>query len=70
MKKLICEYMVAYNYAVEDIYNYGVGSCLVQRDKKIKSIEDILELKEEIENQYNINNVAISNFILLGRHWR
>lgn len=50
-----------------------IGSCTVvtqlYRNKKIKSFDDINEIINYLsESDKTISNVAITNFILLGRH--
>lgn len=50
-----------------------IGSCTVvsqlYRNKKIKSFDDINEIIRYLsESDKTISNVAITNFILLGRH--
>ena len=50
-----------------------IGSCTVvsqlYRNKKIKSFNDINEITRFLsESDKTISNVAITNFILLGRH--
>lgn len=50
-----------------------LGSCTVvsqlYRNKKIKSFDDINEvIKYLTDSDKTISNVAITNFILLGRH--
>ena len=50
-----------------------IGSCTVvsqlYRNKKIKSFDDINEIIKYLsDSDKTISNVAITNFILLGRH--
>lgn len=52
-------YYVAYmNYS-------GAGFCEVIRDKEIKNIDDIINIKKAIEKDKNLREVMIINFIRL-----
>lgn len=59
------KYFISYSHMNEN--GEGFGCCTLLRKKKIKSIEDINEIKNSIENQvkdkpYPIKNVVILNF--------
>lgn len=62
------EYLVAYHYSGEGYLTPCTGTTLISRKKKIKTIEDILELNKYIEGKIEgASNLGIYNFILLGR---
>jgi hypothetical protein len=63
------DYLVSYNFSAQRYIGPGTGTIQISRKKKIKTFDDINELNkmitEAIDGSYN---VAVSNFILLGRN--
>ena len=63
------DYLVAYNFAQDGYIGMRTGASQISRKRKIKTFEDLEELREfiasRIEGAYN---VGIYNFILLGRN--
>jgi len=45
------------------------GSCSVDRNRKMSSIEDVTAIGDSIKNKYNFNQVIIFNFKLLNWKW-
>lgn len=63
------DYLVAYNFTRVGYLGPCTGSVCISRDRKISTIEDITELNKLIEKSIEgSSNVAIYNFILLGRN--
>lgn len=54
-----------YRYFVSWNYPDGNGCSVIERNRKIKSHEDIREIAYVIEREHEINNVIIMNFIRL-----
>ena len=63
------DYLVAYHFTQQGYLTYGSGTIQLSRKKKIKTFEDIQEVNKFITDSINgSSNVAIYNFILLGRN--
>ena len=63
------DYLVSYNFSAKGYLTYSTGTIKLSRDKKIKTFEDIDEIAEFITSQIEgASNLAIYNFILLGRN--
>lgn len=63
------DYLVSYNYSAEGYLGYCTGTIQIYRKKKIKTFQDINELNKFItESIDGSSNVAIYNFVLLGRN--
>ena len=63
------DYLVAYHFTQQGCLSYSSGTMQLSRKKKIKTIEDIRELSKFITDSIEgSSNVAVYNFILLGRH--
>lgn len=60
-----------YTYFVSYSCNKGNnslnGHIKIIRNRKIKTFDDIVSIKKLIEKDYDMQNVVISNFILLNR---
>lgn len=60
-----------YTYFVSYSCNKGNnslnGHIQITRNQKIKTFDDIFSIKKLIEKDYDMQNVVISNFILLNR---
>lgn len=60
-----------YTYFVSYSCNKGInslnGHIQIIRNRKIKTFDDIVSIKKLIEKDYDMQNVVISNFILLNR---
>lgn len=60
-----------YTYFVSYSCNKGnnslTGHIQITRNQKIKTFDDIFSIKKLIEKDYDMQNVVISNFILLNR---
>lgn len=66
MKKY--EYLVSYIFQKEGYIGPSTGTSQIYRNKKIKTFEDINELVKFLtESIEGASNLAIVNFILLGR---
>ena len=64
------DYLVAYTFTMPGYLSFSTGVSQIYRKKKIKTFEDIDEISEDIANRIEgATNVAIYNFILLGRNW-
>ena len=67
MKKY--EYLISYNFQKEGYLGASNGTSQIYRDKKIKSFEDINEIAKVLTDSIDgASNLAIYNFILLGRN--
>ena len=67
MKKY--QYLISYNFQKEGCLGSCSGTSQIYRDKKIKSFEDINDLiKFLTERIEGASNLAVYNFIYLGRH--
>ena len=67
MKKY--DYLVAYNFTGMGYLTPCTGTVCISRDRKISTSEDITELNKLIEKSIEgSSNVAVYNFILLGRN--
>jgi len=56
-----------YHYFVSYSYNYGFGHCDVARNTPITSIEDINEMAQDLQIQFNLPKIVILNFQLLRK---
>ena len=56
-----------YCYLIAFTYKGGEGSMTLKLERKIKTVDDIKELKKYIEDTTECVNVGIKNFILVGR---
>lgn len=54
-----------YRYFISYAFQNGVGRCYVERNTKIKSVEDIESIEKSICNNNNLNTVSIINYILM-----
>lgn len=59
-KNKIYEYHICYHNKL------GLGSCAIGFKKKITSIDNLKEIKEHIEKEYEAENVGIINYQLIG----
>ena len=63
------DYLVSYNFSAKGYLTHSTGTIKLSRDKKIKTFEDIDEVAKFITSQIEgASNLAIYNFILLGRN--
>ena len=62
-------YLVSYiNY--NDLTIEGYGRLEVNRNRKIKNMEDIESIEELIHKQYGYGKVFINNYILMNKRFR
>lgn len=62
------DYLVAYHFTQQGYLTYSSGTMQLSRKKKIKTFEDIREVSKFITDSIEgSSNVAVYNFILLGR---
>lgn len=54
-----------YEYVIGFTFEGGNGSFEATSETKIKSFKDIKKIKEKLEQENNISNVAISNIDLI-----
>lgn len=45
--------------------NLGTGEITIQMNKEISNREDINQIRDAIEKEYNVQDVCVLNFILL-----
>lgn len=70
MKKLMYEYLVKFTCMKDDWLTPGSGTSQILRKKKIKSFEDLEDVASFIQSGMDeVTNLAIDNFILVGRNW-
>jgi hypothetical protein len=67
------DYLVAYKFNAEGFLTSCEGTVQISRKKKIKTFEDLVDVKQFItdsltNNYQKVSNVSIYNFILLGRN--
>ena len=63
------DYLVAYNFTAEGYLTMSSGTIHVSRKKKLDTFEEINSLRDFIAEQIpGAKNIAIYNFILLGRN--
>lgn len=63
------DYLVSYNFSATGYLTPSTGTMQISRKKKISTFEDINELNKFItESIDGSSNVAVYNFILLGRN--
>ena len=63
------DYLVSYHFMQEGYLTYSMGTMQVSRKKKINTFEELNQLREFVEsNIEGSSNLAIYNFILLGRN--
>jgi hypothetical protein len=63
------DYLVYYTFSAEGYLTASTGTMQVSRKKKIKTFEDVNQLQSFIQNNIaGASNLAINNFILLGRN--
>ena len=63
------DYLVAYNFTAKGYLGPSTGVSHISRKKKIKTFDDITELRKLIESGIDgASNVAIYNIVLLGRN--
>jgi hypothetical protein len=65
------EYLVAYKFSAKGYFPSCDGTMTIFRRKKIKSCEDLNDVKKFIEENINmegVSNVSIYNLVLLGRN--
>lgn len=67
------DYLVSYNFSAKGYLTPSTGTMQISRKKKISTFEDINELNKFItesitESIDGASNVAVYNFILLGRN--
>lgn len=63
------DYLVSYNFSAKGYLTPSTGTIQISRKKKISTFEDVNELNKLItESIDGSSNVAIYNFILLGRN--
>lgn len=63
------DYLVAYNFTAEGYLTMSSGTIQISRKNKINSFEEVNSLTEFITQQIpGAKNVAVYNFILLGRN--
>ena len=63
------DYLVAYNFTADGYLTMSSGTMQVSRKNKINTFEEINNLTDFITKQIpGAKNVAIYNFILLGRN--
>lgn len=63
------DYLVSYKFSAIGYLTPCAGTIKLSRNKKIKTFEDIDEVTKFITSQIEgASNLAIDNFILLGRN--
>ena len=63
------DYLVADNFTAEGYLTASSGTMHVSRKKKLNTFEEINSLRDFIAEQIpGAKNIAIYNFIMLGRH--
>lgn len=63
------DYLVAYNFTMDGYLTMSSGTMQISRKNKINSFEEVNSLTEFITQQIpGAKNVAVYNFILLGRN--
>ena len=63
------DYLVAYHFTQQGCLSFSTGTMQISRKKKIKTFEDIREVNKFITDSIEgASNVAVYNFILLGRY--
>lgn len=63
------DYLVSYNFTGKGYLTPCTGTMCISRKKKINTFEDIAEVNKFItESIEGSSNVAVYNFILLGRN--
>jgi hypothetical protein len=63
------DYLVSYNFSAAGYLTHCTGTMKLSRKKKIKTFEDIDEVNKFIsESIEGASNLAVYNFILLGRN--
>ena len=63
------DYLVSYNFSADGFLTPCTGTMQISRHKKIKTFEDINEINKLITHRIEgSKNVAVYNFILLGRN--
>ena len=63
------DYLVSYKFSAKGYLTPSTGTIQISRKKKISTFEDVNELNKLItESIDGSSNVAIYNFILLGRN--
>ena len=63
------DYLVSYNFSAVGYLTPSTGVMKLSRKKKIKTFEDIDEVTNFIKDQIDgASNLAVYNFILLGRN--
>lgn len=63
------DYLVYYTFQAEGYLGSSTGTSQISRKKKIKTFEDIKQLQAFIQDSIQgASNLAVNNFILLGRN--
>lgn len=54
-------YFVAF-YCIDEHGNVVTNNCFIERDEKLRTMEDIRNIQEDIKNECNFGNVVIINW--------
>ena len=70
--KITYDYLISYtaNKNIDNIRQSINGMTLINRTKKIKSNEDVRDLRDYLEKDNDMSNVVFNNIILIGRKFR
>lgn len=58
-------YYVTYSY--QNNFQFGTGSLRIRMNKKIKTIDDVNEIRDHIRNKYDLGTVVVLNWKILKR---
>lgn len=56
-----------YMYMCSYHHKNGLGTALIKRHEKIRTRNDVVELQHHIEEEGNVKNVGLINYILLKK---
>lgn len=59
--------MKTYNYLIAYTFETGIGSIIISRRKKIKSVKAVEELADFIKNAGQLKNVGILSYQLISK---
>lgn len=59
--------MKTYNYLIAYTFETGIGSAIISRRKKIKSVKTVEELADFIKNAGQLENVGILSYQLISK---
>lgn len=59
--------MKTYNYLIAYTFETGIGSTIISRRKKIKSVKTVEELADFIKNAGQLKNVGILSYQLISK---